>query len=333
MLFFALKGAELLGRRVAAAGGLALSPHEERDFALGEHKGRPLAEVRGHEVCVLAALQGGGGMSVNDRLMRLLFFIAACRSHGAARVTAIVPYLAYSRKDRQTQPQDPVASAYVARLFEAMAVDDVVTLDVHNLSAFQNAFRCRALHLSADRLFAADIAARAGARPLVVLSPDPGGVKRAQLLREALEEATGAGVGFAFLEKRRTAGVVSGHEFAGDVTGSCVHVFDDMICGGGTMLRAAEAARARGAAEVHALATHGLFDAGALPRLAAAGVFDSLTVTDSAAPFSAAAGAFGEGLRVIGCAPLIAGAIGLLHGGGAAALAAQPQQVPFDVAP
>src|SRR5690606_39015732 len=146
-----------------------------------------------------------------DRLIRLLFFSATCRLHGAARVTAIVPYLAYSRKDRQTKPQDPVASAYVAQLFEAMGVDDLVTLDVHNLAAFQNAFRCRTLHLSVDRLFAADIAARAEARPLVVLSPDPGGVKRAQLLREALEEAIGRDVGFAFLEKRRSAGVVSGH--------------------------------------------------------------------------------------------------------------------------
>jgi ribose-phosphate pyrophosphokinase len=175
MLFFALNGSELLGRRIAGAGRFAIDPHEEREFSGGEHKSRPLVSVRGRDDFVLHALQGGLGASVNDRLIRLLLFLAACRENGAARVTAIVPYLAYSRKDRQTKPRDPVTTRYVAQLFEAAGADVVMTLDVHNLMAFQNAFRCRTLHLATDRLFAADIAARAGARQLAVVSPDAGG--------------------------------------------------------------------------------------------------------------------------------------------------------------
>ncbi|MGR3321808.1 MAG: ribose-phosphate diphosphokinase [Pseudooceanicola sp.] len=315
MLFFALHGSEELGRRVAAAGGFGVAQHEERDFDYGEHKARPLVPVRGKDLFILHSLRGGAGNSVNDRLLRLLFFAATCREHGAARVTAIAPYLAYSRKDRQTKPHDPVTTRYVAQLFEAAGVDVAVTLDVHNLMAFQNAFRCRTLHLATDGFFAADIAARPGTRPLCIVSPDAGGVKRAQLLREALETATGQPVGFGFLEKRRSAGVVSGSHFAGDVRGAAVHVVDDMICGGGTVLRAAAAAREHGAAEVHAIATHGLMTPAAVESLSEPGAVDSLTITDSAAPFAVPLAPLGAQLRVLGSAPLIAQAIRALHDG------------------
>lgn len=319
MLFFALKGAEALGHRIAAAGGLAhpLALHEERDFGMGEHKARPLVDVQGADVFVLGALQGGGGMSANDRLIRLLFFLATCRDHGAARVTAVLPYLPYSRKDRRTKERDPVSSRYVAQLIEAMGPDEVLTLDVHNVSAFENAFRCRARNLSAIGLFAADIAerARADGPPLAVMSPDPGGVKRAQLLREALQEATASDVGFAFREKRRSAGSVTGDLFAGDVAGCAVHIVDDMICGGGTILRAAATARENGAAEVHALATHALFTSEAVKHFRQDQTLDSITVTDSALPFLTALDPMSEKLRVLGSAQVISAAIRSIHDG------------------
>lgn len=334
MLLFALKGAGTLGHRIAAAGGFAnpLALHEERDFGMGEHKARPLVDVRGAEVVVLAALQGGEGMSVNDRLMRALFFVATCRDHGAARVTALFPYLPYARKDRRTKDRDPVSSRYLAQLIEAVGPDDVLTLDVHNPAAFENAFRCRAQALSAVDLFAADIAARSGAggAPLSVMSPDPGGVKRAQLLREALQEASGRDIGFAFLEKRRSAGRVTGHLFAGEVEGCAVHILDDMICGGGTMLRAAAAARSRGAAEVHAIATHGLFTADAIARLVADGALDTLTVTDSAVPFTVSTGPISARLRVLGSARLFATALRDTHGASRQSGSPHPELVPVD---
>jgi ribose-phosphate pyrophosphokinase len=88
-----------------------------------------------------------------------------------------------------------------------------------------------------------------------------------------------------------------------------------MIVGGGTILRAADAARSHGAAEVHALATHGLFEADTAEALGAGGALDSVTLTDSAAPFAAPTAALGGRLRVIGCAPLIVGAMRALHQG------------------
>jgi ribose-phosphate pyrophosphokinase len=313
MLFFALAGSELLGRRVCDRGGFTLAEHEEREFDGGEHKARPLVDVRGADVYILHSLHADRNVSVNDRLIRLLFFISTCREHGASRITAIAPYLAYSRKDRQTKPHDPVTTSYVARLFEAAGVDCLATLEVHNLAAFQNAFRCRTLHLATDDLLSADIAARSGQKPLSVVSPDPGGVKRAQLAREALEAKVGRPVEFGFMEKRRSAGVVSGVHFAGDVEGRAVHIVDDMICGGGTILRAAEAVRARGAAEVHAIATHGLLTDEAAARFADQQLVDTITITDSVAPFAFPVEALGPRLRVVETAPLIARAINALR--------------------
>ena len=138
---FALHATAELGAAVAAALGRPLAAHEEREFEDGEHKARPLEAVRGADVFVLQSLHGGPEQSANDKLCRLLFFIGALKDSGAARVTALVPYLCYARKDRRTKPNDPVTTRYVASLFEAVGTDAVVTLDVHNPAAFENAFR------------------------------------------------------------------------------------------------------------------------------------------------------------------------------------------------
>lgn len=100
---------------------------------------------------MLHNLGGSGGVSANDKLCKLLFSLATCKENGAARVTAIVPCLAYARKDRQTKAHDPVTTRYVAQLFEAMGTNRIVTLDVHNFAAFQNAFRCETIHLDTRR--------------------------------------------------------------------------------------------------------------------------------------------------------------------------------------
>ena len=253
MKLFALNASQTFGERVAAALGAALDPHEEREFEDGEHKARPLVSVRGEDVYIIQSLHGGPEQSPNDKLCRLLFFIATMKENGAARVTAVIPYLAYARKDRQTKSRDPVTTRYIAQLLEAVGTDCVVTLEVHNIVAFQNAFRCRTVHLDTRRLFTKCAGELAGSEPLVVASPDPGGVKRAQLFREALETALGRPVGGAFMDKRRSAGKVSGTLLAGDVSGATVLILDDLIGGGGTMLRTAQACCEAGATAVYGL--------------------------------------------------------------------------------
>jgi len=314
MRIFALNSSRFFGESVAATLGVSLDDHEEREFEDGEHKARPLVSVRGRDVYVIQSLYSDHDDSVNDKICRLLFFLGAMREGGAARVTAVIPYLAYARKDRQTKPRDPVTTRYVAMLLEAVGADVVMTIDVHNVVAFQNAFRCRTEHLDTRHLFSEHMLRRVGDDPVIVASPDPGGVKRAQLFRERFEQMTGRAVGTAFMEKRRSSGVVSGSLLVGDVKNAVVLVVDDLISTGGTMLRAAEACLEHGAREVYALAAHGLFtgEAGKViadPRLA------RTIVTDTVPPFRLDPRVAAKHVEVVSAAPLFAEAIKRCHEG------------------
>lgn len=160
MLLFAPKASLDLAGRVADALGVQLSASEEREFGGGEHKMRPLVEVCNEDVYVVQSLCGDAEASANDKLCRLLFFVGALKDAGAARVTAVIPYLAYARKDRRTQPRDPVTTRYVAALMEAVGIDRVVTLEIHNEAAFDNAFRRHTVRLEAADVFA--LSARSG---------------------------------------------------------------------------------------------------------------------------------------------------------------------------
>ena len=313
LLLFALHGADELGSAIAAKLGQSLAKHEEREFEDGEHKARPLETVRGANVFVLDSLHSGRERSANDKLCRLLFFVGALKDAGAARVTALTPYLCYARKDRRTKLNDPVTIRYVASLFEAVGTDAIVTLDVHNTAAFENAFRCTTVALTAAPLFV-DYVKRLPDEKLCVVSPDTGGAKRADMLHEALEAALGRPIGKGFADKRRSAGVVSGDLFVGDVAGATALIIDDLISTGGTLVRAARAARNAEATQVIALVTHGLFMPGAEAALADPAI-DRIVVTDSVPAFQLGSGVARTKLDILPVAPLLAEVIRRLHAG------------------
>jgi ribose-phosphate pyrophosphokinase len=310
---FALHATDELGVKIAEALGEPLASHEARDFEDGEHKTQAPDNVRGTDVYVVQSLHGGPTESANDKLCRLLFFIGALKDAGAARVTAVVPYLCYARKDRRTKPGDPVTTRYVASLFEAVGTDAIVTLEVHNPAAFENAFRRPTVTLTAAPLFV-DYARALSQESLSVISPDPGGVKRAELFREALEVAIRKPVGKGFADKHRSAGVVTGDLFVGDVAGTTALIIDDLISTGGTLLRAARAARKAGARRVIALVTHGLFMPGAADVIADPAI-DRLVVTDTVPPFRLDANAPRDKIDTVHAAPLLAEAVRRLRDG------------------
>lgn len=312
---FAPSESGALGTGVAAHLGIALGAHEERAFEDGEHKLRPLASVRGAEVFVLQSLYGGPQYSVHDKLVRLLFFIAALKDASAARVTAVLPYLCYARKDRRTKPRDPLATRYLAQLLEVVGTDRVVALDVHNPAAVENAFRCPLQLLDTARLFADHFAARLGPGPVVVMSPDTGGIKRAERLRAALAARLDRDVGSAFLEKYRSAGVVSGSALVGEVRDAQVIILDDLISTGGTLLRAAAACRRHGARSVHAAAGHGLFTGAAGEQLADPAL-DGIVITDSVPPLRLEGTPARAKVAVVSVAPLLAETLRRMHTGG-----------------
>jgi ribose-phosphate pyrophosphokinase len=262
MRLFSLSNSDSFGEKVAASLGRSLDLLEERSFEDGEHKIRPLVSVRDEDVYVIHSLYADEMQSVNDKLCKLLFFLATLKDCGAQRVSAIVPYLCYARKDRRTKARDPVTLRYVASLFEAVNTDRVVTIDVHNLQAYQNAFRCKTEHLEAQKLFISFFQnVLQHAERAVVMSPDIGGVKRAEQFRERLSRALLKEVDFAFMEKLRSKGVVSGEAVVGDVKGKVVIILDDLINSGSTIARAASACEHLGALSVYAVATHGAFSA------------------------------------------------------------------------
>ena len=199
-------------------------------------------------------------------------------------------------------------------MFESVDTDAIVTLEVHNPVAFENAFRCRTVTLSATPLFV-DFA-RKFDEDLSVVSPDTGGAKRAEMLRETLEAACGRPVGKAFADKHRSAGIVSGDLFVGDVVGRTALI--NLISTGGTLLRAARAARKAGARRVLALVTHGLFMPGAEEVLGDPAI-ERLVITDSVPPFRLARTATWDKLEILPTAPLLAETNGRLHDGRALA--------------
>jgi ribose-phosphate pyrophosphokinase len=220
-----------------------------------------------------------------------------------------VPYLAYARKDRRTAPYDSVSSRYLAQLFEAVGTDMLLTLEVHNPAAFDNAFRCRTIRLDSSLLFEdAAVALDDGGR-LVVVSPDPGGIKRARSWREALEKRIGRSVGQAFVDKSRRAGVVAGSPIVvGDVADATLLVFDDMISTGTTMARATCALKDAGARRIFAFTAHGLFVAEA-PTLLSSAPIDRMFVSDTILPLHLPSNGIGWRTEVISAAPLFATAI------------------------
>lgn len=315
-LVFAPRASRAFGERICAALGVGLAPMEEREFEGGEHKTRPLVSVRGRRVFVVQSLSGDALGSANDRLCRMLFFIAGVKDSGAASVTACLPYLAYARKDRRTKERDPVTLRYVAQVIEAVGTDHVLGLDAHNLAAFENAFRCPVDHLEAAPLLATHLAAGVRDRPVCIVSPDIGGAKRAQRVQELLAARTGAEVGLAIIEKRRSSGVVSGGDLVvGPVAGRHAVIVDDLIAAGTTILQGAAACRAAGAVGVDAFASHGVFAPGAERLLGPDGP-DRLIVTDSILPTRIGEGAGAKRPVVLPASDLFAAAIRAICSGG-----------------
>ena len=313
LAIFALDSGQDLLERICAELDVEPARHEERDFEDGEHKIRPLESVRGRDVYVVQSLFGDGQLSVNDKLVRMLHLLATVRDAGAARVTAVAPYLCYARKDMRTKSRDPVTTRYVASHFEASGIDRMVVMDVHNRAAYENSFRVPTEHLTAASAFVDYFADRVGDQEFVVVSPDAGGVKRAERFRQALEERLDRPVSSAFIEKFRSEGEVRGGTLVGDVDDRVAIIIDDLVSSGTTLVRAADACLRGGAKSAFAAATHGVFSSGASDNLANSEL-ERLIIADTIPPAGLQEDLLEQRVALIDCAPILATAIAHLHG-------------------
>jgi ribose-phosphate pyrophosphokinase len=276
-----------LSRAIAAQAGLPLVAVSVSAFADGEARVRIEADVRARDVWVVQPTSA----PTNERLMRLALVADAAHAEGAASVGAIVPYFGYARQDVR-RPGEPRSAQLAARLLAAAGIARLITLELHS-PALESAFAMPVVHLEADELFLP----RLRGRELTVVSPDAGGLKRAQ------RYATALGAPLAVVAKTRTgADIAVPLQVLGEVRGAACVVVDDMASTGRTIAGAAQALAAAGAVEVHALFVHAVMAPGALERLRGAGVRSILT-TDSVGPVSA------PGVEVLETAPLFAAAL------------------------
>ncbi len=315
MILFALNSSRDFGEAVALELDMSLGGHEEVEFEDGEHKCRPLENVRGRNIFVIQSLYSDNDKSANDKLIRLLFFISTLKDASAKHVTAIVPYLCYARKDRKTKSRDPVSTRYVAQLFEAAGTDHIVTIDVHNLQAFQNSFRIPSENLEAKKLFAGYLTPEIINDDIVIMSPDIGGIKRAEQFQRTINKHLHKETVIAFMEKYRSSGEVWGETVVGDVKGKTVVIIDDLVSTGGTLARSASACRRAGAKKIIALATHGLFT-GRPDITLQEECLEKIVVTNTIPPFRLENTQVKGKVKLLNVAPLFAEAIKRLDEGG-----------------
>ncbi len=259
---FALDGSRDFGTKVASALNMKLSRHIERFFPDGECYVRPRVNLRRSHVYVIQSLYSDKKQTINDKLIKLYTFIGAAVDASAAEVVAVVPYLGYARSDRKVKSREPVNTKYIAEHLESVGTTRILTMDVHNLGAFQNAYRtCRSDNLECKVEFATHMARELdGVDPtnISVLSPDAGGMPRARFFRGALEKRLGPGTSLAFLDKEHNNEQTRGTQIVGEVRPMMI-ILDDMIASGSTIKLAIDAACKYGAERIYVVASHGLF--------------------------------------------------------------------------
>ena len=275
----------------------SLLPVDVRTFASGEIYTRMEESVRGSDAFVIQSYSG----PVNEWLIEQLIMIDTLKRASAKRITAVVPYYPYSRQDKKSRGRDPISARLVADLFKTAGADRIISVDLH-AAQIQGFFDGPLDQLFAMPVLVEHIRRTVDPSNLIVVSPDMGRVRVADIWSDTLD------VPLAIIHKRRDPAVpnqVTVHEIVGDVRGKTCLLVDDMIDTGGTIVKGAEALKANGAIGVIVAATHAIFSAPAVERLASPAI-DRLIVTDTL-PLTAEK--YIDKLEVLSMAPTIARAI------------------------
>jgi len=213
----------------------------------------------------------------NDNLMELLIIVDAMRRASAKSITAIVPYFGYARQDRKAAPRVPITAKLVANMMEKAGIDRVVTMDLH-AGQIQGFFDIPVDNLYGSILFFEYFKQKQLKNPIIA-SPDIGGVARARYFASKL------GLDMVIVDKRREkANESEVMNIIGDVKDKDVILIDDMVDTAGTIVKAAQALKEKGANSVMAFATHGVLSGPAIERIKNS-VLDELIITDTI-PFS-----------------------------------------------
>ncbi|WP_026106130.1 ribose-phosphate pyrophosphokinase [Vreelandella jeotgali] len=265
-------------------------------FSDGETAVEINENVRGKDVFILQSTCA----PTNENLMEMILMVDALRRASAARITAVLPYFGYARQDRRVRSSRvPISAKVVADMMVKAGVDRVMTMDLH-ADQIQGFFDVPVDNVYGSPILLDDIE-RQNYRDLVVVSPDVGGVVRARAIAKALN------VDLAIIDKRRPqANQAQVMHIIGDIQDRTCVVVDDMIDTAGTLCKAGEALKERGATNVVAYATHAILSGPAVDNITGS-VLDEVVVADTI-PLSETARRSGR-IRQLSVAGLIAEAI------------------------
>jgi ribose-phosphate pyrophosphokinase len=299
MMLFSGTSHPELSEEIAQELGVPISPCEIRRFASSELYVRPNDSVRGADVFLIQTHCA----PVNESIMEMLLVLDALKRASAKRITAVIPYYGYSRQDKKTLAREPISAKLLADLITAAGADRVVSVDLHS-GQIQGFLDYPFDHLTALPLLADFLENETGLQgdDLVVVAPDAGRVKTAERLREHLH------ADLAFLYKRRSrheAHKIEELGLIGEVDGKTCVLVDDMIDTAGTMVEGAKTLAARGAGEVFAAATHGLFSGKAVPNIEESPIKEVVVTNTVPIPDDHQF----DKLRCLSIAPIIASAI------------------------
>jgi len=256
---FSLGANDPLAENIARHLKMSLGDIKIRTFADGEQYVQFCENIRGKDVFLIQPTNPPA-----ENLMRLFLALDAARGASARRVTVVIPYYGYARQDRKSKPREPIAARTMAMIMESLGADQILTMDLHN-DAIGGFFRTT----NVDYLYARPVVIahlkkvfkkEIESDNLVVVSPDAGGVVRAQSYAKRLMPDAE----LAIIHKERDIpNQVARMKLVGEVEGKTALIVDDMFDTCGTLARAAELLEEHGVKEVYATAPHGIFSGSA----------------------------------------------------------------------
>lgn len=287
MKLFAGNATPELAQRIADRLYISLGDAIVSRFSDGEVFVQINENVRGSDVFIIQSTCA----PTNDSLMELIVMTDALRRASAGRITAVIPYFGYARQDRRVRSSRvPITAKVVADFLSNVGVDRVLTVDLH-AEQIQGFFDVPVDNIFGTPVILSDMMSRNFENPVVV-SPDLGGVVRARATAKLLDDTD-----IAIIDKRRPrANVAQVMNLIGEVEGRDCIIVDDMIDTAGTLCKAAEALKERGAKRVFAYATHPVFSGNAPANIVNSQI-DEIIVTDSI-PLSDAIKATGKVLQL-----------------------------------
>ena len=292
---FSCTQSEVLAKEIAAIFGIPMGKVAFSHYSDGEFQPSFEESVRGSRVFLV-----GSTHPSSENLMELLLMIDAAKRASARHITAVMPYFGWARQDRKDKPRVPIGAKLIANLLEAAGATRIITMDLH-ADQIQGFFEKPVDHLFASTIFVPYVKSL-NLDNLTIASPDMGGSKRAYAYSKFLKSDV-----VICYKQREKANVISHMELIGDVKGKNVVLVDDMVDTAGTLSKAAEVMRERGALSVRAICTHALLSGNAYERIENS-LLEELIVTDSIPAKKQS-----PKIKVLSCADLFASTMREVH--------------------